>query len=63
MTQTDIVVIDAFLFLFVFMTAHSREINIFPTILIVMAGFLLGMTPFGYPVWWTFQAIGNALLG
>ncbi|GAA3127483.1 hypothetical protein ACFQ0X_12385 [Streptomyces rectiviolaceus] len=63
MTQSTIYVIDAFLFLFAVMVARSREVRWYQVFLISMAGFLLAMTPMGYPVWWTFLFIGNGLFG
>ncbi|MWA12065.1 hypothetical protein [Streptomyces sp. BA2] len=63
MTQSTIYVIDAFLFLFAFMIARSREVRAYQVILISLAGFLLAMTPLGYPVWWMFLFIGNGLFG
>jgi hypothetical protein len=63
MTQTTIYVIDAFLFLFAFMIARSREIKVYQVILICFAGFLLAMTPLGYPIWWLFLFFGNGLFG
>lgn len=63
MTQSTIYVIDAFLFLFTIMIARSREIRWYQAFLICMAGFLLAMTPMGYPVWWTFRFFGDTLFG
>lgn len=63
MTQSTIYVIDAFLFLFTVMVARSREIHWYQAFVICMAGFLLAMTPLGYPVWWMFLFIGNGLFG
>ncbi|MEU8972623.1 hypothetical protein AB0D11_25685 [Streptomyces monashensis] len=59
MTQTDMQIIDAFLFLYVFLTARSREIRWYQATLIVLAGFLLAGTPFAYPMWWLVQGIGK----
>ncbi|MFG3252473.1 hypothetical protein [Streptomyces sp. NPDC048172] len=50
MNQSSVWVVDTFLWLFAFMVARSREVKTWQVILIALAGFLLGMTPFGYPV-------------
>ncbi|MCX4663481.1 hypothetical protein [Streptomyces uncialis] len=57
MSQTEIWVTDAFLFLYAFMIARSREIHAYQVIIIIMAGFLLAMTPLGYPLWATIGAL------
>lgn len=62
MTESTIVIIDLFLALYAFMLARSREIKTYQVILIGLCGFLMAMTPFGYPVWWTFLFIGNHLI-
>lgn len=63
MSHSTIYVIDAFLFLFAFMVARSREVKAYQVFLISMAGFLLAMTPLGYPVWWLFLFFGKGLFG
>ncbi|MFG2927979.1 hypothetical protein J3S85_13950 [Streptomyces lavenduligriseus] len=63
MTQTHIWVIDSFLFLYVVLTARSREIKWYQATLISLFGFLLAMTPFSYPVWEIIQAIGSLFFG
>ncbi|GAA2085103.1 hypothetical protein GCM10009801_46640 [Streptomyces albiaxialis] len=50
MNQSSVIVVDLFLWLFAFMVARSREVRIYQVIFIALAGFLLGLTPFGYPV-------------
>ncbi|MFD4540956.1 hypothetical protein [Streptomyces bauhiniae] len=59
MTQTHLWIIDSFLFLYVVLTARSREIRWYQATLISLFGFLLAGTPFSYPVWALVQAIGN----
>ncbi|MFD9904834.1 hypothetical protein [Streptomyces sp. NPDC059063] len=63
MTHGQLYVVDAFLGLYAFMLARSRELKIHQVILIGLGGFLLAMTPLGYPVWLLVLAIGNGLLG
>lgn len=63
MSKGTLYVIDTCLFLFAFMMARSREIAIYAVILIALAGFLLAMTPLGYPVWALLLVIGNGLFG
>jgi hypothetical protein len=63
LSQGTLYVIDSMLFLYAFMIARSREVPIHQVILICLAGFLLAMTPLGYPVWTLFLVIGNALFG
>ncbi|MFJ4799908.1 hypothetical protein [Streptomyces murinus] len=63
MNQSDIQIIDAFLFLYVVLIARSREIKWYQATLISLFGFLLAGTPFGYPVWALFQAIGTFFPG
>ncbi|WP_329254028.1 hypothetical protein OG223_27595 [Streptomyces sp. NBC_01478] len=59
MNQTDMWVVDSFLFLYVVMVARSREIRWYQATLISMFGFLLAGTPFAYPVWFMVQEIGG----
>ncbi|MGW0882904.1 hypothetical protein [Streptomyces sp. NPDC002671] len=59
MTQTQIWVIDSYLFLYVVLTARSREIRWYQATLISLFGFLLAMTPFSYPV----MEIVSAMVG
>ncbi|MFF4934973.1 hypothetical protein ACFY2H_39890 [Streptomyces griseofuscus] len=63
MNQTHIQVIDAFLFLYVILTARSREIRWYQAALIALFGFLLAGTPFSYPVWAIVQAVGSLFFG
>ncbi|BCM69021.1 MULTISPECIES: hypothetical protein [Streptomyces] len=63
MTQTHIWVIDAYLFLYVVLTARSREIRWYQATLISLFGFLLALTPFSYPVWAIIQAVGSLFFG
>ncbi|WP_405686422.1 hypothetical protein OG204_20890 [Streptomyces sp. NBC_01387] len=63
MTQTNIWVIDSFLFLYVVLTARSREIRWYQATLIALFGFLLAGTPFSYPVWMIVKAIGSLFFG
>ncbi|MHB9860065.1 hypothetical protein [Streptomyces sp. YIM S03343] len=63
MTQTNIWVIDTFLFLYVVLTARSREIRWYQATLISLFGFLLAGTPFAYPVWVIVQAVGRFFFG
>lgn len=62
MTPSQLYIIDGFLMLYTVMLAHSRDVKTHQAVLIGLAGFLLAMTPAGYPVWWTFASIGSALL-
>ncbi|MER7928470.1 hypothetical protein ABTY96_35885 [Streptomyces sp. NPDC096057] len=63
MTQTDLWVIDAFLFLYVVLTARSREIRWYQATLISLFGFILAGTPFAYPVWQLVSIIGSLFFG
>jgi hypothetical protein len=63
MTQGDMWVIDAFLFLYVVMVCRSREIKWYQATLIALFGFLLAGTPMSYPAWFLVNGIGNFLLG
>ncbi|MFJ6669176.1 hypothetical protein [Streptomyces sp. NPDC091383] len=63
MNQTHIQVIDAFLLLYVVLTARSREIKWYQATLIALFGFLLAGTPFAYPMWAVVQALGSLFFG
>ncbi|WP_055567205.1 hypothetical protein [Streptomyces atriruber] len=63
MTQGTIYIICSFLLFFSFMVARSKEVPIYQVLLINLGGFLLAMTPLGYPIWALFLVIGNGLFG
>lgn len=57
MKPGTIYVITAFLGLYAFMLARSRELKIHQVVLIALGGFLLAFTPLGYPVWMLILAV------
>ncbi|GGO35642.1 hypothetical protein [Streptomyces lasiicapitis] len=61
MKPGTIYLLTAFLGLYAFMLARSRELKIHQVILIALGGFLLAFTPLGYPVWLLILAIGKGL--
>ncbi len=63
MTHSNLYVVDAFLMFYAFMLARSRELKIHQVLLIALGGFLLAMTPLGYPIWLFVLAVGNGVFG
>ncbi|MFD4560183.1 hypothetical protein ACFWP5_38705 [Streptomyces sp. NPDC058469] len=63
MTQTDMWIVDTFLFLYVVMIARSREIRWYQATLISLFGFLLAGTPFSYPAWQMVNILGSLFFG
>lgn len=50
MSQHTIWVVDLFLWLFALMLMRSREVHIYQVLGVALAGFMLAMTPLGWPV-------------
>lgn len=63
MSQGNIYVLDAFLWLFTVMTARAREVRVWQIMLVALAGFYLAMTPMGYVVHDIVSTTALALFG